>query len=342
MPDTKVQPGQLYEVLPDGRWAIFLDATMTGSLGVCPQMFHYRFVQSIKPKGEAAPARDLGSWWSAVMEEVYARFAKEQKLDGYTLVQLATSKWAELRLDESEKISPKKFKEFGGIHGAIQMICEYADRQLPIDYLTWKIIAAEASFGRNREVCVGETDKIVLYWMGQPDLAVASQGRLLPVDHKSVEQIDANLHKKWKPNIQLPGYIIAMQVLCKSLKYDLIVDRCIVNICARRDITKRDTGEKRPRFMRIPISFSPEELEEWRRRVLRRAEQLRWCFENNEWAWNEYACQNQFYRPCPYRNIDSKPPGVRDAVRQADYVQVEPWIPGRTRHEAQEAEESAK
>jgi PD-(D/E)XK nuclease superfamily len=331
--ETSIQPGQHYSIRPDGRWEIYLDATMAGTYGVCEAMFYESFVNSLTPKGDRPFARDLGSWWSAVMERIYTADFNQKRLESKQLVDLSMELWTSLKMDELEKIHPKSYKEFGGRFGAIAMIAEYATRQLPIDYQTWKIVAAEASFGRNKEVLIGETDKILLYWMGQPDLFVISGERLFPVDHKSIAYIDSNTSRKYKPHIQLPGYIVAGQILAKTLGYEIPVDRAVINCVARTDRTDKSGESKHARFKRISVSYSPAELEEWKQRRILQAERLRHSFEFNDWAWNEYACPGIWGRPCQYQNIHEKPPEIRDVIRKGDYIVRPPWIPGRTEKE---------
>jgi PD-(D/E)XK nuclease superfamily protein len=334
-----IQPGQFYFIRPDGKWEIYLDATMTGTFGMCEMMFKESFVERLAPKGDHPFARDLGSWWSAVMESIYNAEFNNKRLESKQLIDRSMEIWTSLQMDDLEKYHPRAFKEFGGRFGAITMIAEYAQRQLPIDYQTWKIVAAEASFGRNKEVLIGETDKVLLYWMGQPDLFVISGDRLFPVDHKSIAYIDANTSKKYKPHIQIPGYIIAGEILCKSLGYSLTVDRAVINCVARSDRSSKDGESKHPRFKRISVSYSPAELAEWRLRRLAQAERLRHCFEFNEWAWNEMMCGNIWNRPCQFQNIHEKPPEVRSVIINADYIKREFWIPGRTQEEKEKKDE---
>jgi hypothetical protein len=325
-----IQPGEFYSIRDDGKWEIYLDATMCGSFGVCEMMFKESFVNRLAPKGDRPFARDLGSWWSAVMESIYNAEFNNRRLTPVEIIPLANKHWNDLKMNELETAHPRAFKEFGGFHGALTMIAEYAHRQLPIDYQMWKIVAAEASFGRNKEVCIGETDKIILYWMGQPDLFVISGDRLFPVDHKSIAHIDGNTAKKYKPHIQIPGYIVAGQILCKSLGYDLPVDRAVINCVARDDKTDKSGESKHPRFKRITVSYSPEELAEWKSRRLNQAERLRQCFETDQWAWNEYACPGMWGRPCAFQNLHEKPPSARNVVVNSDYMKRSFWIPGRT------------
>jgi len=334
--EDRIKPGEFYRIRPDGRWEIYTDASMMGTFGVCEAMFYESYVQCLAPKGDRPFARDLGSWWSSVCEHIYTADFNSKRLDSKEIVDMSMKVWNELQMDELEKHHPRSFKEFGGRYGALQMIAEYAQRQLPIDYQTWKIVAAEASFGRNREVCIGETDKIILYWMGQPDLFVLSGERLFPVDHKSIAYIDANTSRKYKPNIQIPGYVVAGQILAKSLGYEISVDRAVINCVARSDRTDKSGDSKHPRFKRIPVTYTPSELEEWKRRRLLQAERVRHCFEFNEWLWNENTCSNFYNKPCPFQNIHEKPPDVRQVVINADYVKRDFWIPGRSKNETEE------
>jgi hypothetical protein len=327
--NEQIQPGELFRIRPDGRYEIYLDATMASSLALCPQYFKYSFIDCITPKGERPFARDLGSWWSEVMENIYGAMHQSKRLTSEEIVSTAMRVWTDLKMDELEKFHPRSYKQFGGRHGAIAMIAEYAQRQLPIDYSSWKIIAAESSFGRNKEVCIGETNKIILYWMGQPDLYVIQQDRVMPVDHKSVATLDAKTIKKYKPNVQIPGYIIAGQILVKSLGYDLPIDRCIINAVARTDSSDKDGVVKKPRFKRFQVAYSPEELAEWKRNRLLQAEELRTYLEAQNWRRNEGSCPNQWNHVCPYLNIDEKPPETRQIVINADYVKRDFWIPGR-------------
>lgn len=329
-----IKAGQIYEVRDDGRWNIYLDASMASSFGICNQLFQYQYVRNLAPKGDRPFARDLGSWWSRVMESIYSNQYEGRFLESKQIVDIATLTWQTLKMNELEALHPKMWKEFGGQYGALAMIAEYGHRQLPIDYKTWKIIAAEASFGRNREVMIGETNRVVLYWMGQPDLFVIFNDRIMPVDHKSLAKIDSFTQRKYKPHVQIPGYIIAGQVLLKSLGYSLPCDRAIINAVARIDTTTKDGEDiKKPRFKRFTISYTEAELEEWKRLRLRQAELLRESFESGLWLRNENSCSYMWGKSCAYQNIDEKDPGAREVVIKADYLIKEPWIPGRTKTE---------
>src|ERR1700722_6455845 len=137
--EEKIKPGEIYSIRPDGRWNIFLDASMASSFGICNQYFQYQYIRHLAPKGDRPFARDLGSWWSSVMEQVYNNQFEGKYLLPMELVNIATKIWNELKMNELEALHPKMWREFGGQYGALAMIAEYGVRQLPIDYKTWKI-----------------------------------------------------------------------------------------------------------------------------------------------------------------------------------------------------------
>ena len=152
--EAMIQPGEYYKIREDGKWEIYLDASMCGAFGICQQYFKYNYVDSIKPKGDVFFARDLGSWWSAVMEQIYTAEFNKTRLSPQEIVAISMKIWNEMKLDTMEQTAPKSWKEFGGRYGAIAMISNYASTQLQVDYQTWKIVSAEASFGRNKDVCI--------------------------------------------------------------------------------------------------------------------------------------------------------------------------------------------
>src|ERR1035437_523234 len=92
VPQEKVKPGEIYSIRPDGRWNIYLDASMASSFGICNQLFQYQYVRHLAPKGDRPFARDLGSWWSSTMESIYNAQFKGIFLEPMPLVNIATAK----------------------------------------------------------------------------------------------------------------------------------------------------------------------------------------------------------------------------------------------------------
>ena len=320
-----VKPDTLYEVQPDGRWAFFLDNSKLAAFGSCEWLFRYRYIQNIRPKGKSYPM-SIGSWWSLVLERCYNDVANHKSLTQARAIQHAVAAWKEMKMDELKQYAPKKFESFGGAAGAVVMIDEYWRDYAQHDQQRWNIVAAEAGFGRKREVCIGENDRVVVYYIGKPDLFIINDGRLIPLDHKTVNNIRSDLTKKYKPHPQMQGYIVVGEVLARQLGYDVTVDRCIMNIAGRTPPSdKPRDGVKKARFIRIHPGYSRDELAEWRSQTLLKVTRLRHVLETDEWTRNEAACH--LYAGCDYRGIDSVTPSARPDIINAGFVKVEPWVP---------------
>jgi hypothetical protein len=209
------------------------------------------------------------------------------------------------------------------------MAAEYYNAFADLDQRSWKVIAAEAPFGRHGEVVLGETDKVVVYWQGKPDLVIweESTGVLAPLDQKTKDHIPYNVNEIWKPHNQLAGYIYSIGAIANDLGFsNIIVDRCIVSVCARlRAATPKKGASQKPRFVRVRPHYSQDELEEWRRGMVRKAERLRFAIESQDWQRNEKACH--VYGGCEFRGICSRPAGVRELMVKSDYELVDPWSP---------------
>jgi hypothetical protein len=320
-----------YEILPDGRIQFFVDASLLKSLSHCERYFYLKHVKNLRSKSISAAKpfpMAIGSWWSNVMEKFYNALRDQRELANGDIADIAVTAWAEEAIEQAAFADPEKFGQFGDLPGAVLMLQEYYNSQYIIDKQNWKVIAVEEGFGLNKEVLLGQTSRVVVYWIGKPDLVIVEGGRLTPVDHKTVSRIDGYTTNRYKPSSQMPGYTHSCEVIAKSLGYAVRVDRCVVNICSRaRPTEKPRTGNKRPRFVRAYPSFNREEIEEWRRGVINKCERLAHCLKTNEWTWSETSCDNFYMRPCDFKKLDSSTPSARDIVMAADFITGKPWQP---------------
>jgi hypothetical protein len=342
----------------DERLAFYIDNHLISTHGYCERKFYLQHIQRLRLKGPSGLAMSIGGWWSAVLEDFYnmmrdaqmapapgpcsACTAGDHMMQNHThahyakyptqndFIEHAGKRWREAKMDLVEQSKPKAYKEFGGAKGAALMAMQYYQEQGKLDFQNWKIVGAEQGFGQRGEVLLHEDSKIVIYYMGKPDLVVLSDGgkTLLPVEHKTIHRIDRRIQTKYKPHPQIAGYVFALNRIARNLGYDRPVDRCIVNVCGRAlPAEKPKDGIKKPRFTRVFPSYSVEELEEWRLNVVNKVMRLHFCLINDIWNWNEGPFTCHMYGGCEYRGIDSKPPSVRPLVIQSDFVTVEAWTP---------------
>jgi hypothetical protein len=242
------------------------------------------------------------------------------------------SKLHENLYNEARKIENQTALPLGPLLMAGQYYQTYAER----DMRDWKVIAAEAPFGQHGEVVVGETDKVIVYWQGKPDLVVWEEktGVLAPLDQKTKDYIPYNVEQIWKPHNQMSGYVYSLEQIASDLGFGNInVDRCIISVCGRlQPATPKTKGASpKPRFVRVRPTFSRDEITEWCHGILHKAHRLRDCIEKTKefgsetWTRNEQSCH--LYAGCDYRPICSRPPGVRPILIQCDYMVSDPWTP---------------
>jgi PD-(D/E)XK nuclease superfamily len=320
-----------YRLLPDGRFEFFVDASLLKSFSHCERYFYLKHVKNLRAKGYGVTMpfpMAIGSWWSDVMEMFY-NFLRDKKEVGSTDIQnFALKAWHDCNLDACALADPDKFETFGDLAGAVLMLQEYYNSQYLVDKHNWKVVAVEEGFGLNKEVLLGETRSVVVYWVGKPDLVVAENGRLTPVDHKTVSRIDGLTISRYKPSTQMPGYVHSCEVIARQLGYDVRVDRCVVNICSRtRPSDNPRSGKRRPRFIRAYPNFSREEIAEWKKDVIAKCERIATCLKTNTWTWSETTCHNMYMRQCDYIKLDSSTPSSRDIILMADFLEGQPWVP---------------
>ena len=327
------KPFSFYEIQPDGRFLFYVDASLLKSLSHCERYFYLHHVKNYRSKSisTAKPfPMAIGSWWSNAMEQFYNVLRDKQELSMNDVQNIAVRAWAEEGIEAASLADPDRFSQFGDLAGAVLMLQDYYTSQYLIDQRSWKVIAVEEGFGLNKEVFIGETPRVVVYWIGKPDLVVLEDSRLIPVDHKTVDRIQGDTIDRWKPDVQMPGYAFSTEVIAKSLGYDVRIDRCVVNICSRcRPSDKPRDGKKKPRFTRAYPTFNKDEINEWKHGVINKCERIAHCLKTNEWIWSETACDNFYRRKCDYKKVDSSVPSARDIVLSVDFVVGEPWKPYR-------------
>jgi PD-(D/E)XK nuclease superfamily protein len=322
-----------YKILPDGRFEFFLDASMMKDFSLCESYFYHKHVKNLRLKGLSTTKpfpMVIGSWWSSVMEVFYNALRDKKDFTPQDVQDTALTQWVLQGVDECADSDPDRYKAFGDSAGAVLMLLEYYNSQYLTDRQNWHIVGVEEGFGLKKEILLGETRSVVVYWIGKPDLVVIENNRLTPVDSKTVDTINKGIPtiSLYKPSDQMAGYVFACQVLAKQLDIKMSVDRAVVNICARsRPSDNPRSGKKRPRFIRAYPNFSREELEEWRLRVIAKAERLAHCLKFHDWVWSETSCHSMYFRDCDYVKLHSATPSARDIILRADFEEGRPWVP---------------
>lgn len=322
MSEVLVKPGQLYEIDADGVWNMFFDASMLKTFLDCEQMFEYKYIKHLRLKGAVNWKSELGSWWSSTMQLYYNAF-RQGDLTKELVAHIALQAWADRNMDLFEPAVPKSYADFGGSAAAVLMALRYYDETHDYDTNHWTVLSVEEGAGRKRELLVGESTKVRVYYITLPDLFVLVDKRdMCPVDHKTKDYIDPRLQHAFKPHLQTCGYIWAARHFATQLGLTFTTNSCIINAAARNEPGPKSKNNQR--FKRIPVHYNPEQLDFWALRVLKAGERMRECIETGFFQWNDESCHK--YSGCSYRPIDSAPFDARDQVIKSSYAEKEPWV----------------
>ena len=339
-PDPKPpEDGKIYSYLPDGRMVFWVDSHILSTWTTCETMFDYRINQHWRSKGRIWVV-DLGSWWSLVLSDFYEHMALARTAP--TLAQMqaqAIMHWRTTKMDDFKLLDTKRYEKFVEAvlrdnmpAGILRLCSDYYTKYAIQDSTNWRIVATEAGFGLRNEVYIAENSYVKVFGTGRPDLLVADRSNFLfPVDHKLTSKPTDRWLKSWKPHMQTKMYVHAAQELSKLCGYSYVVDRCLMNGCGRdlpvqapRDLTKPIT----PRFGREYVSYSVDEITEWRYEVLDICTDMRRAIENNKYRHvNGAACHSQFNRPCAYRDVCALRPSDREQLLASRFLKGEAWVP---------------
>jgi hypothetical protein len=256
------------------------------------------------------------------MQYYYNSF-RQGDLNKELVADIALQAWKERGLTAMQPKVPKSYADFGGEAAAVLMALRYYDETHDYDFNHWKVLSVEEGAGRRRELLVGESNKVRIYYITLPDLIVLVDDKILaPVDHKTKDYIDPRLQHMFKPHLQTCGYIWTARYFSRLQGLDVTTNQCIINAAARNESGSKAKNDQR--FKRIPIHYNPDELDHWAKRIVKAGERMRECIYTDFWQWNDESCSK--YGGCTYRPIDSAPSDARLQVIKSSYEEREPWV----------------
>jgi hypothetical protein len=176
----------------------------------------------------------------------------------------------------------------------------------------WTPVAVEKPFAV--KLYESEEDNLRIVYDGIVDLIVDTPRGLLGVDHKkSSRRLDPG------------GLTLANQF--KGYAYALDMRHFVVN-----EVGTQKTKKPGERFLRHTLLYSDEIIEEWRKNVVYRAQELAFFLKNNSWPQNFAACKmtpdGQYQIPCNFQEICKSDPGkARDFVKMEFFAEKPEWSP---------------
>lgn len=153
-------------------------------------------------------------------------------------------------------------------------------------------------------------------------LCLDAAGEIFVHDQKTTGQtISPHYFAGFKPDIQMAMYTFAGKVIYQAPVKGVIIDAAQVVVGFSR-------------FSRAPVLFTDDELDEWYKEMQDLIESIRYhtkryVNEKIDLPRRPASCGN--YGGCPFRNVCSRPPQVREAYLRADFVQSRKWDPAQPR-----------
>lgn len=289
--------------MTENKANIILDASKIDLFETCPQRYNFRHNHNKSlPLIHKAKALDLGSLGHEGLA-VYYKMLGEQK--SYSeRIDAATMKIREMSCNPDESNSnPDEVEHL------LQTIVESLDYWRAEDENSLEILAVEQPFA----YVLFEDDSIRIIISGKIDLLVNFRGigrnasyEKLPIDHKTFSRESVLLRK----SNQFINY-------CNAVESNYLV----VN---RIGLQKTKSAEER--FKRLPLSYDPIYIADWKNNLIRMiTQEYLSCVAENYWPEKPTSC-NKFNRLCEYYNIcDSSGQDSKDMKLENEYITVPAW-----------------
>jgi len=331
----------------DIEFNLFADHHMLSALRKCEGYFVENILNR-SVRGKAWPF-DFGIWIHSCIEYMYMnpvqrvlKWQQEFKATQVTkdatakycsapeLVDYGASLWNKMEFQKYHA-SHKQYIAFGGFSGAAKMLLHYwqnyGETREPLS-----IVGTECAFGGAKECLVGRFTSggstINCYYSGRIDVIVDDGVSLGVMDTKSTNKYDGNELTNFTPHDGMMGYVFALRHILKSQFGEVYngrpCNRVIIN-----HVQVSDAKNYKDRFKRTPITYTLEQLDEWRERQLRSFKKLYEITVLGQTPdWNTELCSHWYFKsPCPYQELHRQTPSSREIIRRSQYVQLEKWSP---------------
>jgi hypothetical protein len=147
---------------------------------------------------------------------------------------------------------------------------------------------------------------------GYLDRVVEFQEQPFVMDRKTTTStLGSYYFEQYEPDNQMSLYTVASQVAFHTPVKGVIVDAAQIAVGFSR-------------FVRSFIFKSPDQIDEWMKDLMVWLRQAKDYAEDNYWPQNDKSCHK--YGGCPFRDICSKSPSVRERFLDTHFER-RPWNP---------------
>lgn len=321
--------------LPDGRqWA--WDATSLKNAEKCPRYYQY-----VNLFAWQSPIRSVHLWFGSIYASAHELFhtleaegkSREEAIRDvvrFALVQSWDHELEEIEEDEGIEGITKGERHYQRIpntggpatfdHAAkdrftlIRSLVWYFDHFEDDHYSTY--IKSDGSAGVEHSFRI-EVDNDLLFCGHIDRLCLDPQGELFVHDQKTTgTTISPRYFNQFKPDTQFSMYTFASKAIYSAPVKGVIIDAAQIAVGFTR-------------FGRAPTYRTDDELTEWYDEVMELIARIHTYHDREFFPRNPASCNN--YGGCPFREVCSRPLGVRENFLKATFVQKEQWDPLKQR-----------
>ena len=292
-----------------------LDSTSIGYFKRCPRLYYYTMIEGWRQKNESIHLKFGSLFHEALHNYDLVRQEGEDHDDGVYQVVKWLSDYAADYPDVSEDKASKRAKSFEGLlRTVVWYLDQYSSEKDPAKtvILSNGKPACELSF--RFELDWGPSEQPYLL-CGHLDRVVEYADHTFVMDHKTTTRpLTAFYFDQFQPDNQMSLYTIAGKIVLGSPVRGVIVDAVLIK-----------EKEKGVEFARGFTYRTEDQNEEWLRDLRHWTIAMEGCATSGSWPMNDTACDK--YGGCPFRNVCSKSPSVRERFLEADFERSEPWNP---------------
>lgn len=270
---------------------IVMDMSMYDMFLLCPERFKNRYKLNKTLPQKAVPL-DRGTVIHVGNEFYYQ--ALKDGLKYQERVDLAMMKMKEASVIGSD-LEPEQ------VNRILDVMEEYYDYWHFADE-SFQVIEVEKSFIK----VIYEDDDVRIATSGKIDLIYTDNKYTnMPLDHKSIDR-----------NSEVNSLSNQFRCYCNAIESNYLV----VN-----KIGMQKTLKAHEKFLRVPVSYDPIKLQQWKDNVVLNLMHYLECEATGKWPMNETSCDKfnrrcEYYEPCDSSGIEAKMFKL-----MSNYVDVEPW-----------------
>lgn len=296
----------------------------------CLRLYKYQMIDGWQPRAVSFHL-DFGLWYHSALEQydkLRANAVEPEEAVRQVVRTLFEKTWIEdpngghpaLTFQDEQgawvNVDPNKNRET-----LVRSVVWYLDQFGENDPAKTMILpngqpAVELTFKMETEIALppvdGNTGHANYLLSGHLDRVVIFDGDPYIMDRKTTKStISPYYFRRYNPDNQMSLYSLAASIVFNTPVKGVIIDAAQIAV----GFTSLSRGI---------VTRTSSQLDEWMLDLKPLLESVRVAAETNHWPMNDTACDK--YGGCPFRDICSKDPGVREQFLQSNYVRRE-WNP---------------